>query len=232
MKSILIIEDDTYIAELERDYLEANGYDVEIETDGIQGEKTALKEDYDLIILDIMLPGINGFEICRHIRQEKNVPVIIVTARQDDVDLIRGLGLGADDYIMKPFNPSELIARVKAHIEIHERLKKVSKDRTEEIIEHGELKIMVPEHKVLVKGQEVELRNKEFELLVFLASNPGIVYSKETLFERVWGWDSTGDAATIAVHINRIREKIEPMPSEPQYIQTLWGAGYRFNKKP
>ncbi|MBR6332685.1 MAG: response regulator transcription factor, partial [Dehalococcoidales bacterium] len=216
MKSILIIEDDTYIAELERDYLEANGYDVEIETDGIQGEKTALKEDYDLIILDIMLPGINGFEICRHIRQEKNVPIIIVTARQDDVDLIRGLGLGADDYIMKPFNPSELIARVKAHIEIHERLKKVSKDRTEEIIEHGELKIMVPEHKVLVKGQEVELRNKEFELLVFLASNPGIVYSKETLFERVWGWDSTGDAATIAVHINRIREKIEPMPSEPQ----------------
>ncbi len=232
MKSILIIEDDTYIAELERDYLEANGYDVEIETDGIQGEKTALKEDYDLIILDIMLPGINGFEICRHIRQEKNVPVIIVTARQDDVDLIRGLGLGADDYIMKPFNPSELIARVKAHIEIHERLKKVSKDRTEEIIEHGELKIMVPEHKVLVKGQEVELRNKEFELLVFLASNPGIVYSKETLFERVWGWDSTRDADTLAVHINRIREKIEPMPSEPQYIQTLWGAGYRFNKKP
>ena len=234
MKRVLIVEDDKMIAELERDYLEANSYDVDICYNGTDGLNMALAEPFDVIILDIMLPDSDGFMICRQIRQEKNIPIIFVTAKQEDIDIIRGLGLGADDYMVKPFNPSELVARVKAHTSIHNRLIKDAKRESEtpEIIESGDIKIIAPYHKVIVRGKEIELRNKEFELLYHLASHPQIVFSKETLFEKIWGWDSGSESATVIVHINRLREKIEKDSSNPEYIQTVWGVGYRFAKIP
>lgn len=233
MKKILIVEDDILAAELERDYLEASDFEVELCDNGTDGLKRAGSGKYDLLILDVMLPGTNGFEICRQIRQEQNIPIIMVTAKQEDVDKIRGLGLGADDYIVKPFNPGELVARVKAHISIHERLLKDTERKPDQtdIIESGDLQILVPYRQVIVRGKEIQLKNKEYELLYFLASNPGIVFSKDTLFDRIWGMDASGDTATVMVHINRLREKIEADPSEPEYIQTVWGAGYRFARK-
>lgn len=230
MKKILIIEDDQLVAELERDYLEAAGYEVELCADGAQGKKLALSNEYALLLLDVMLPEIDGFEICREIRKTKNTPIIIVTARQEDVDKILGLGLGADDYMTKPFSPSELVARVNAHINIHERLLNaaISKKAMPERLEIGELTILIPYRRVLVCDQEIELKNKEFELLLFLASNPGIVFSKETLLDRLWGADAFVDTATVTVHVNRLREKIERNASNPEYIQTVWGTGYRF----
>lgn len=233
MKKILIVEDDILAAELERDYLEASDFEVELCDNGTDGLKRAGSGKYDLLILDVMLPGTNGFEICRQIRQEQNIPIIMVTAKQEDVDKIRGLGLGADDYIVKPFNPGELVARVKAHISIHERLLKDTERKPDQtdIIESGDLQILVPYRQVNVRGKEIQLKNKEYELLYFLASNPGIVFSKDTLFDRIWGMDASGDTATVMVHINRLREKIEADPSEPEYIQTVWGAGYRFARK-
>lgn len=202
MKKILIVEDDRLIAELERDYLEASEYEVELAMDGFAGMKLVREQEYDLVILDVMLPGVSGFEICREIRKTKDIPVLLVTAKKEDVDKIRGLGLGADDYIVKPFSPAELVARVKAHIGIHERL--------------------------LKKGREVTLTNREFELLLFLAENPNIAFSKETLFDRVWGMDAVGDTATVTVHVNRLREKLEDDTGSPDYIETVWGVGYRF----
>lgn len=202
MKKILIVEDDRLIAELERDYLEASEYEVELAMDGFAGMKLVREQEYDLVILDVMLPGVSGFEICREIRKTKDIPVLLVTAKKEDVDKIRGLGLGADDYIVKPFSPAELVARVKAHIGIHERL--------------------------LKKGREVTLTNREFELLLFLAENPNIAFSKETLFDRVWGMDAVGDTATVTVHVNRLREKLEDDTGSPDYIETIWGVGYRF----
>ena len=233
MKKILIVEDDILAAELERDYLEASGFETEICNDGNEGLKRAETAEYALLILDVMLPGTNGFEICRQIRKTQNLPIIMVTAKQDDVDKIRGLGLGADDYIIKPFHPGELVARVQAHINIHERLLKDAGQHTDEadVIDAGELKILIPYRQVFVRGEEVELKNKEYELLYFLASNPGIVFSKDTLFDRIWGMDANGDTATVMVHIGRLREKIERNPSEPEFIQTVWGAGYRFVRK-
>lgn len=209
MKRILIIEDDLGIAELERDYLEANGFAVAIETDGAAGEKKALNEAYDLILLDIMLPGRDGFQLCRTIREKKDIPILMVSARQEDIDKIRGLGLGADDYIIKPFSPTELVARVKAHITRYERLtgKAQQKAADGEVLRSGDLEIYVDKHRVYVKGQEISLTNREFELLVFLAKHPGLVFSRDRLFERVWGLDAEGDTATVMVHINRIREK-------------------------
>lgn len=232
MKRILIIEDDLGIAELERDYLEANGFAVAIETDGAAGEKKALNEAYDLILLDIMLPGRDGFQLCRTIREKKDIPILMVSARQEDIDKIRGLGLGADDYIIKPFSPTELVARVKAHITRYERLtgKAQQKAADGEVLRSGDLEIYVDKHRVYVKGQEISLTNREFELLVFLAKHPGLVFSRDRLFERVWGLDAEGDTATVMVHINRIREKIEPDPAKPIYIETVWGAGYRFKE--
>lgn len=237
MKKILIIEDDILIAEIERDYLEAEDYAVTICQNGPDGLRLAKEEEYDLILLDVMLPGMNGFAICREIRQEKDVAIIMVTARKEDIDKIRGLGLGADDYIVKPFSPAELVARVKAHIHIHERL--IQRSNTQESgqagfekgrIQIGQLRILPLSHQVFVQEQEVELTNREFELLHFLASNPNIVFSKDTLFDRIWGMDAIGDTATVAVHINRLREKLGIDPEVSAMIETVWGVGYRFRK--
>lgn len=229
MKKILIVEDDKLAAELERDYLEASGYEVAICSSGIDGLRRAESEDYDLVILDIMLPGINGFEICGEIRQKNNVPIILVTAKTADPDLIRGLDLGADDYIMKPFNPAELVARVRAHINIHEMLREQSGKDKKEIV-YRDLVISVPYRKVTVRGKEVNLKNREYELLYYLASHPGVVCSREKLYEELWGQEAESDTATVMVHIGRIREKIEVNPQKPEYILTVWGAGYKFGQ--
>lgn len=235
MKKILIVEDDILIAEIERDYLEAEGYEVTICQDGQEGLLLALKKEYDLILLDVMLPGISGFTICREIRKEKDVAIIMVTAKKEDLDKIRGLGLGADDYVVKPFSPGELVARVKAHINIHERLKGNNSGKKENEFEKGSivaahLKILPLSRQVFAGEKEIELTNKEFDLLYFLASNPNIVFSKDALFDRIWGLDALGDTATVAVHINRIREKIGTDEANIKLIETLWGAGYRFRK--
>lgn len=227
MSRILIIEDDRAIAELERDYLEASGFDVTVETDGRKGSERAAEGGYDLYILDLMLPGVDGFEICEKIREKQNVPVIIVSAKKDDIDKIRGLGLGADDYVTKPFSPGELVARVKAHLSRYSRL--VAEGNHEnKIIEIRGLRIDKTAHRVWVNGKEKQFTNKEFELLTFLAENPNRVFSKEELFRRIWNMDSLGDIATVTVHIKKIREKIEYNTSNPQYIETVWGVGYRF----
>lgn len=227
MKRILIIEDDISIAELERDYLEINGFKVDIENTGDQGLEKAKMQKYDLIILDLMLPKVDGFEICRQIRSEKDTPILMVSAKKEDIDKIRGLGLGADDYMTKPFSPSELVARVKAHISRYERLTG-SKTESRNQIEVRGLTIDESSRRVYVHGKEVLLTTKEFDLLVFLASNPNRVFKKEELFEKLWGLDSQGDISTVTVHIRKIREKIEKDPSNPQYIETIWGVGYRF----
>jgi len=229
MKNILIIEDDIAIAEIERDFLQIEGYSVTIATDGQEGYIKAKEEKFDLIILDLMLPNMNGYEICRSIRSQVDVPIIMVTAKSEDTDKIRGLGLGADDYISKPFSPTELVARVKANLAQYERLKTGSKTNTKaNEINAGPISANTATHCVYVHNAEIELKNKEYELLIFLISNPDIVYSKEHLYERIWGMDAIGDLKTVAVHINRLREKIENDPQNPTHIQTVWGAGYRF----
>ncbi len=228
MKKILIVEDTTGIAELERDYLEANGFEVELVGDGNSGLKKALDNDYALIILDIMLPGMDGFQVCREIRTKKNTPILIVSAKQEEIDKVRGLGLGADDYLTKPFSPNELVARAKAHISRFERLTGDNARPTQKTLRFGHLEIQLEAHRVLLHEEEIILTNREFELLAFLAENPGIVFSKDRLLERVWGFEAVGDTATVTVHVNRIREKIEPNPNKPIYIETVWGAGYRF----
>ncbi|AKL96287.1 transcriptional regulatory protein ResD [Clostridium aceticum] len=227
MKKILIIEDDISIAELERDYLEINGFQVEIENNGDQGVFKAKNQNYDLILLDLMLPKIDGFEICRQVRREKNTPILMVSAKKEDIDKIRGLGLGADDYMTKPFSPGELVARVKAHISRYERLTGDNRMTRDEIDIRG-LTIDKASRRVHVHGKEIILTTKEFDLLMFLASNPNRVFKKEELFEKLWGLDSQGDISTVTVHIRKIREKIEVDPSNPQYIETIWGVGYRF----
>ena len=229
MKKILLIEDDKGIAELERDYLEASEFAVEIVRDGSAGLKKALAEAYDLLLLDVMLPGVDGFQICREVRRVRETPILMVSAKREDIDKVRGLGLGADDYIIKPFSPSELVARVKAHLARYERLTRGMPNGQQKLLQAGELEIQLEMHRVYVAGREVALTHREFELLVFLAENPGIVFSKDRLFERVWGLDAAGDTATVMVHVNRIREKIEPNPAKPIYIETVWGAGYRFH---
>lgn len=228
MKKVLIVEDDKNIASLERDYLEANGFETDIEYTGEKGLKRALENEYNLIILDIMLPGMDGFEICRILRRDKDTPILFVSAKKDDIDKIRGLGLGADDYIVKPFSPSELVARVKAHISRFERLSNRQAEKSE-VIDVGSLHIDIKARRVFVNENEVFLANKEFDLLLFLASNPNVVFSKETLFDKIWGFDSIGETSTVTVHINRLRDKIEADTQNPRYIETVWGAGYRFN---
>ena len=224
MKKILMIEDERDIAELEKDYLEINGFEVVIKEDGKEGFDEAMNESYDLIIIDIMLPGMDGFEICREIRKEKNVPIIMVTAKQESVDKIRGLGLGADDYMVKPFDPSELVARVKRNIDRYEELVKEG-GKLDELI-FSELKIIPKSRQVFINGEEVKLTNKEFDLLLFLAENRNIVFTKEQLFDKIWGMESLGDISTVTVHINRVREKIED--ENRKYIETVWGTGYKF----
>ena len=227
MRRILIVEDDVSIAELEKDYLELSGFEVEIESDGMNGLARALAEEFDLFILDLMLPGIDGFEICKQIREKKNTPILMVSAKKDDIDKIRGLGLGADDYVTKPFSPSELVARVKAHLARYERL--ISSNVPEnDMIEIRGIKIDKTARRVWINGEEKPFTTKEFDLLTFLAENPNHVFTKEELFREIWDMESIGDIATVTVHIKKIREKIELNTNKPQYIETIWGVGYRF----
>ena len=227
MSRILIVEDEKAIAELERDYLELSGFEVEVANDGQTGLDKSLAEDYDLIILDLMLPEVDGFEICRQVRAEKNTPIIMVSAKKDDIDKIRGLGLGADDYMTKPFSPSELVARVKAHLARYERLVGSAIEENK-VIEIRGIKIDTTARRVWVNGEEKTFTTKEFDLLTFLASHPNHVYTKDELFSEIWDMESIGDIATVTVHIKKIREKIEFDTSKPQYIETIWGVGYRF----
>lgn len=212
---------------IERDYLTVSGFESELEEDGLKGLKMGLNNRYDLILLDLMLPKIDGFEVSQKLREKLDIPILMVTARQEDIDKIKGFGIGADDYITKPFSPSELVARIKANLAQYDRLKN-SGHKKEKQIQIGDILIMQDTHRVFVNDKEVELKNKEYELLLFLMQNADIVFSKETLYERIWGYDALGDNATVAVHINRLREKIEKDASDPRYIQTLWGVGYRF----
>ena len=229
MSSVLIIEDEEAIAELEKDYLELSGFDVSIETTGDRGLRAALAPGGgpDIIILDLMLPGIDGFDICKKIREKKDIPIIMVSAKKEDIDKIRGLGLGADDYMTKPFSPSELVARVKAHLARYERLVGGGQHGNE-IIEIRGIKIDKTARRVYVNGEEKAFTTKEFDLLTFLAENPNHVFSKEELFSKIWDMESIGDIATVTVHIKKIREKIELNTSKPQYIETIWGVWYRF----
>lgn len=226
MDKILIIEDDAAIAAIEQDYLEVDHFEVEIASDGVTGLNRGLSGEFDLILLDLMLPGIDGFSVCRKLRERLNIPILMVTARREDIDKIRGLGLGADDYIEKPFSPSVLVARVKANLAQYRRVSGEKKTPSE--ITLGGVRVNTGTHRVFVDDREVELKNKEYELLLFLMLNVDMVFDRETLYERVWGLEAMGDNATVAVHINRLREKIEKNPSNPRYIETVWGAGYRF----
>ncbi len=230
MPKILIIEDDIAIAELERDYLEAHGFQVDLDQNGQKGLEKALEGDYDLLLVDVMLPELDGFHICRQVRAKKDMPFLFVSARSEDVDKIRGLGLGADDYISKPFSPGELVARVQSHLARYQRLTKKDNQSTDKrVLSFHDLSVNIESRRVFVGTKEVNLPNKEFEILAYLMQNRGIVISKEQLFDKIWGIDSLGDTATVMVHINRLREKIEPHPENPFYIQTVWGAGYRFH---
>ncbi|MBE5857172.1 MAG: response regulator transcription factor [Lachnospiraceae bacterium] len=228
MSKILIIEDEEAIADLEKDYLEMSDFSVDIKNTGNAGLDAALSTNYDLIILDLMLPGVDGFEVCKKIREKKNVPILMVSAKKDDIDKIRGLGLGADDYMTKPFSPSELVARVKAHLARYSRLVGSAEAKQNEIIEIRGLKIDKGARRVFVDGEEKTFTGKEFELLTYLAENPNRVFSKEDIFRAIWGMESYGDIATVTVHIKKIREKIEYDTANPQYIETIWGVGYRF----
>jgi DNA-binding response OmpR family regulator len=231
LKRILIIEDEDTIAEVQKDYLEASGFAVDIALRGDIGLQKALDEDYDLILLDLMLPHVDGYAICKQVRQTKNIPILMVSAKKEEVDKIRGLGLGADDFIIKPFSVGELVARVKAHLARYERLTGANQEegRPKEQIRMKGLLIDKLARKVFVNDQEVSFTTKEFDLLLFLTTHPNRVFSKDELFERLWGLDSLGDIATVTVHISRLREKIEQNPSKPQHIETIWGVGYRFN---
>ncbi len=226
MAKILIVEDDTSIAAIERDYLEIDGFEVEIAEDGRVGLAKGCTGAFDLILLDLMLPGMDGFSVCRKLREKLDVPILMVTARREDIDKIRGLGLGADDYIEKPFSPSVLVARVKANLAQYERL--AGKKKAPSEITLGTVQLNTDTHRVFIDGREISLKNKEYELLLFLMLNVDMVFDRETLYEKVWGLEAMGDNATVAVHINRLREKIEQDPSNPRYIETVWGAGYRF----
>lgn len=228
MSKILIVEDEEAIADLEKDYLELSDFTVEIAGDGIEGEKKALTGEYDLVILDLMLPGKDGFEVCKSIREKKNIPILMVSAKKDDIDKIRGLGLGADDYMTKPFSPSELVARVKAHMARYQRLVNTNVKPENKIIEIRGLKIDKTARRVWVDNEEKQFTTKEFDLLTFLAENPNHVFTKDELFREIWDMDSIGDIATVTVHIKKIREKVEYDSANPQYIETIWGVGYRF----
>lgn len=221
MKRVLIIEDDKAIAELERDYLEINGFECELAFRGTTGLEKALSEDYNLVILDIMLPGTDGFEVLTELRKKKNTPVIMLSAKGEDIDKIRGLGMGADDYMTKPFSPNELVARVKAHIARYDAL--TNSDR--KVISVRDLKIDKDAHKVSVNEKDISLTAKEYDLLLFMAENPNRTFSKDLLFDRIWGLDALGDASTVTVHIQRLREKLG---NSGKYIETVWGVGYRF----
>lgn len=232
MRKILIVEDDLNIQTLEKDYLEANSFTVKTAANGNIGLELALNEDFDLVLLDIMLPGLDGMEICRRIREVKEIPILLVSAKKEDLDKIKGLAFGADDYIVKPFSPSELVARVIAHISRYQRLtaKDAHKAPDTEILETENLKLDANSRRAYVDGTEISLTNKEFDLLYFLAKSPDTVYSKDTLFNEIWHYDSIGETSTVTVHVNRIRDKIKEANNNLDYIHTVWGKGYRFNK--
>ncbi|GBG06813.1 DNA-binding response regulator [Paenibacillus sp. MY03] len=229
MRRILIIEDDNYIAELQRDYFQLHDFSVTICGDGKQGLEEALRGDFVLVIVDLQLPGVDGFEICRQIREKRDMPILIVSAKKEEIDKIRGFGLGADDFVTKPFSPNELVARAKAHLARYERYNGGRDNGTADVIAIRELSLHKTSRRVYVRDREIALTAREYDVLLFLASHPNRVFSKDELFERIWGFDSNGDIATVTVHISRIREKIEGDPSNPQFIETVWGAGYRFN---
>ncbi|BCS55067.1 response regulator transcription factor [Geobacter sp. SVR] len=226
MKNVLIIEDDLNIAELERDYLQLNGYRTEIAQDGAAGLKRALSGQFDIVVVDLMLPGRNGYEIIAEVRKSLEIPIIVVSAKSEDIDKIRGLDIGADDYMTKPFSPTEFVARIKSHVKRYERL--TGNGDNQGMILHKGLEINTASHQVFVNGKEVQLTTKEYEILVFLASHPNIVFTKERLLDAIWGNEYFGDTATIAVHTHKIRKKIETDPANPEYIETIWGTGYRF----
>ncbi len=228
MSRVLIIEDELAIAELEKDYLELSDFEVVIEQNGSKGCERALEEDFDIFVLDLMLPDMDGFEICKRIREVKNTPILMVSAKKEDIDKIRGLGLGADDYITKPFSPSELVARVKAHLARYDRLVGSSQQTQSDLFEIRDIKIDKTARRVWIRGEETQFTTKEFELLTFLAEHPNHVFSKQELFKEIWDMDSVGDIATVTVHIKKIREKVELNTNKPQYIETIWGVGYRF----
>ncbi len=227
MSKILIIEDDREIAEIERDYLELDGFASDIASDGLSGLEKALNGSYDLILLDLMLPGMDGFSVCKRLREKLDIPILMVTARTQDIDKIRGLGFGADDYIEKPFSPGVLVARVKAHLAQYTRLK--PRQAESSVISVGPISIDSDARTVAVRGAAVSLTNKEYELLLFLARHPNQIFSREDLYEMIWGLESMGDNITVAVHVNRLREKLEEDPAKPQLIQTVWGVGYRLS---
>lgn len=228
MKRVLIVEDDEAIANLERDYLLLSGYETDIAKTGSEGLFMAIDNDYDLVLLDIMLPGMDGFSICRRIREKKETPILFVSAKKEAYDKIQGFGLGADDYIVKPFDPAELVARVKAHISRFEKLTSHEPLRHKTVIEYSGIRIDEDARQVYKNGVEIGLTSKEFEILLLFMNNPNMVFSREQIYERVWGFDSYGDTATVTVHLNRIRDKIEDDPARPRYLQTIWGAGYIF----
>ena len=231
MSKILIVEDDQEIAMLELDYLEIEGYSVTVVDNGQTAVTEAINGSYDLILLDLMLPGCNGYDVCRLIRDKVDVPILMVTARTESVDKVRGLGLGADDYIAKPFDPAELVARVKSHLNRYHRLTRAGAIHdSQEVITVGDLRILPQSWKVFKGDREIRMPNREFALLKYLAENPNIVFSKERLFEAIWGYDYAGDSATVTVHIGRIRDKVEDDPAHPKLIETVWGAGYRMNQ--
>lgn len=228
VSKILIVEDEEAIADLEKDYLELSEFQVDICNTGDKGLKAALEGDYNLVILDLMMPGMDGFEVCKQIRKEKDIPILMVSAKKDDIDKIRGLGLGADDYMTKPFSPSELVARVKAHLARYERLVGTNQKPQNDIVEIRGIRIDKTARRVYVDGEEKIFTTKEFDLLTFLAENPNHVFTKEELFQEIWGMGPVGDIATVTVHIKKIREKIEKDSAKPQYVETIWGVGYRF----
>lgn len=231
-KTILIVEDDADISMIEEAYLESAGYRTRIIEDGTLVNATIQEEQFDLILLDLMLPGKSGYEICREIRDKTDIPILMVTARTESVDKIRGLGLGADDYIAKPFDPAELVARVNANLRQYDRIHNTVKEEKEEVeeIQIRDVRILTNSWKVYKGDREIKFPNREFEILKFMAMNPNIVFSKEQIFEKIWGYDYMGDSATVMVHINRIREKIEDDSKNPKILETVWGAGYRLNK--
>jgi len=233
MKRILIIEDHIPLAEISRDFLQIEGFDVTIVTDGLDGYNKAVSEPYDLILLDLMLPGMDGYDICRNIRDKIDIPILIVTAKVEEIDKIRGLGLGANDYITKPFSPTEMVARVKSNLAQFDRMSNSKNNskiagRQSDEIRAGRITANIVSHRVYLDGKEIGLKNKEYELLILLISNPEMVFSKEHLYEKIWGMDALGDLKTVTVHIGRLREKIEKDPQNPEHLQTVWGAGYRF----
>lgn len=231
MAHVLIIEDDSMIAAIERDFLEANGFEVSVAMTGKEGMKIFDGGAIEAVLLDVGLPDTDGFLLCRKLRDISNVPILFITARGSDDDKIKGLGLGADDYIVKPFNPSEMMARLKAHLEIHQRLLGVrlqDVDDNKPDIQVGDLRIFIKRHQVFRGKREINLTGKEFNLLLFMARHPNHIISKKYLFEMIWHLDALGELATVTVHVNRLRDKLNEVEPEFTAIETVWGNGYRF----